>query len=199
MPKKSAALPPALFRQTVKYGHGKWSHRHIIDDLKPITESYFKFCFVRNPWDRCVSQYFFRRQRGYQGANHGNKWKFKAYRGTTFLQFVKNNDDEFKVAPAFESPTLNKVYISKDPFVPQVDWISNESGEILVDFVGRFENLQEDFNTVCDRVGIPRQQLPHKRKSGHRHYVEYYDDETIRIVAEKYAKDIEYFGYEFGV
>ena len=130
-----------------------------------VWNNYFKFSFVRNPFDKIVSQYHYNR----------GKFGFKDY---SFKEYVRSWSKGAKISTY---PQYILHYINEP-----------------LDFIGRFENLQEDFNIICDKIGIPRQQLPHKNKTKHKHYTEYYDEETKQIVAEKYAKDIERFGYKFG-
>ena len=166
-----------------KTHHG---HHHILYDINPRTKDYFKFTFVKNPWARLVSRYFFLLQT--------NRYRqFVPKQGLNFDSFKAFVKSDWPGEP--RPPLKGKL---RGPFVNQIDWISDENGVVLTDFIGRFENLQEDFNIVCDKVGIPQRKLPHEQKSKHKHYTEYYDEETRQIVAEKYAKDIEQFGYEFG-
>tara|TARA_Y100001933_G_scaffold117815_2_gene117760 strand:- start:5103 stop:5753 length:651 start_codon:yes stop_codon:yes gene_type:complete len=145
------------------------------DDIETF-DSYFKFTFVRNPWDRCVSSWFYALKRAERGSG-------------PHIDLVK----KYKT---FQSWVGEKLYKSAPDSCSC--WLFDSAENQIMDFIGRFENLQEDFNTICDKIGIPHQQLPHRNKSKHTHYTEYYDDETKQIVAEKFAKDIEYFGYEYG-
>ena len=64
--------------------------------------------------------------------------------------------------------------------------------------VGRYESLQTDFDTCCQRIGIPTIALPHRRQANDRaEYRQYYDQETQALVAEHFAVDVETFGYVF--
>jgi hypothetical protein len=160
-------------------------------------DAYFKFSFVRNPWDRLVSEY---RYRGYPVR-------------VDFKTFVFEHLPERQFSDLYTH------------IVPQYDFLHDEGGKLLVDFVGRYESLQADFDVVCSRLGLPATPLPHVNGSGARrppvrtlndvkkllrrwlwnlerrhtfpHYTQYYDDETRDHVARLYRKDIEAFGYSF--
>lgn len=145
----------------------------------------FSFTFVRNPWDRLLSTWKDKVETQWTQWSYGepkeyHKWridKYKKYKNKDFKFFVKT-------------------------FVPSEERHTEEQVRLFdmdnIDYVGRFENLQQDFNTVCDTIGIVQQQLPHKNATKHDHYTKYYDDEMQEIVANWYARDIECFGYKFG-
>ena len=177
IPKTAGTSLCNIFLKEKAYIHtkkGRYYQSHVsVKDLE-ITNSdeldkYFTFSFVRNPWDIMVSWY-----------------KFRKCRNLSFDKFLT----EYKIKNKYTYWLPETLY--------QTDFLLDENDNPLVDFIGRFENLQQDFNIICDKIGIPHQKLPHKNKTKHKHYTEYYDDETRQIVAEKFAKDIEYFGYEFG-
>ena len=133
-------------------------------------KSYFKFTFVRNPWSKLVSEWLY----------------FKKHENELFKNV------EFKDCLGAELACVPVIF----PWAEhsKYQWEFTEG----CDYIGKFENLQQDFDTICDKIGIPQQKLPHKNATKHKHYTEYYDDETRELVAQTYAKDIEYFGYKFG-
>ena len=145
----------------------------------PSAIDYFKFTFCRNPWDKAVSEWCYMQK---HPMTIKAKSAFSRY-GRSFESFVKNN------LISYANP--------KHSFA-QHRLLDAGKYKSTVDFIGRFENIQEDWNLICDKLNIQRFNLPHKNKTNHKHYTEYYDEETKQIVAEKYAKDIEYFGYKFG-
>lgn len=163
-------------------GHNSRHPKYPLFKDMPPDKDVFYFAFVRNPWDRLVSSFFYLKGGGNQKRDAAD---FKKYFGgaQSFSSLLKNWDDFF----------ANQIH-----FKPQYQWICDKEGDVTLDFVGHFENLQEDFNIVCDKIGIQPRKLPHRNKTEHKHYSEYYTDETRELVAEKYAKDIEHFGYKFG-
>ncbi|MEM6965922.1 MAG: sulfotransferase family 2 domain-containing protein [Bacteroidota bacterium] len=159
-------------------------------------DEYFKFAFVRNPWDRTISFY---KYLGFQN----------------FISFEKFIEDYF----------LTRIWNSyRFWFIrPQADYVTDENGKLLVDFIGKFESINEDFQTILNRLNLPATKLPYINKSKksfhkkyhtfkrnpelllkvfskpdhHRHYRDYYTEKTKKLVAETYKKDIQLFNYTF--
>jgi hypothetical protein len=152
--------------------------------------SLFKVSFVRTPWTRILSEYRYR-----------NYFKHRSFR-----DFVLNRMPQ----PGWDDKYRH--------VMPQYDMLHDDNGKLLVDFVGRFESLQEDFDNVCDHLGIDNSQLPHRNRSDKksralkrkarnwlfsngenqlRSLADFYDDESREAVAEYYQKDIDAFGYRF--
>ena len=139
----------------------------------------FSFAFVRNPYDRVVSQYHYRLQ-----TNQTN---------------IKTENVSFE-------DWIRKSYVEKDPqyfnyplmFQPQLDWISDYENELLINFVGKFENINEDFKHICNQIGKGNLTLPHHRKSKRKKvYQDYYTPETKAIITKVFEKDLDYFKYTF--
>lgn len=156
-------------------------------------DQYFKFTTVRNPFDLLVSSYAMVIER-IQQKNSGALKTF-GHNVFSFEEYLKDKIHNYTVGTeSFISTNFSYSMFNQN----QINWIKDSQGRINIDYVMKFENLQQDFNIVCDKIGIPHQQLPHTNKTNHKHYTEYYDEETREIVAQKYARDIEYFGYKFG-
>lgn len=157
-------------------------------ELGYLTEERFselyRFSFVRNPWERILSEYKYR----------GYKCSFKDF---LLKSFPTEKDDN---------------YASGDDLyrhvIPQAEFVCNRQGELLVDFIGRFETLSSDFAKVSEAIIGSPLALPHKNKTTSKfksvfqpkakHYTDYYCDITERFVERYYAQDIELFNYFFG-
>lgn len=140
--------------------------------LTPLQlKSYFKFCFVRNPWDRLISEIFC-------------PWMSPWFRGLTVEQRVRRACD----LAATGKGIGNHLRLQHD-FV-------NATG-LQVDFIGRFERLDEDFDYICKLLGT-NVHLLHLNRSSHRPYQEYYDEATQALTAATYRRDIDSFHYKFG-
>ena len=140
-----------------------------------VFDRLFKFAFVRNPWDLQVSSFHhIRRERPHL---------MKGIR--KFDEFLRYKLDE-------ERPYQFHLDTSIEQ---QVDYLVDLTGEIIVDYVGRYERLEDDFQIICERIGLHPLALPHKRKAFDRadDYRRYYNEQTAGMVAERFRHDIEAF------
>ncbi len=153
--------------------------REIISKLGPQRwEEAYKFTFVRNPWDKVVSHYEYRRKK--------NKTQI-ATRRINFSDWVKMTYGEDK-NPYF--------YNNAKSFQSQVEWLKDKNGNIRLDFIGKFESISEDFDHIKLALGV-NAYLPHLNASRRSDYRSYYDDTTRAIIQHWFQDDIDIFGYRF--
>ena len=144
--------------------------------------SYFKFTVVRNPWDRLVSAYHFLKQGGLN--EHDKAWAEKELGGfSSFDQFVHE--------------WLNPKNIWKwYHFRPQHFYIEDRYGKIKLDFIGFYENLEEDFKYISHRINT-KSSLGQHNKTDRSSYMNYYNKSSRQIVENLYRKDIDLLKYNF--
>lgn len=143
--------------------------------------AYFKFGFVRNPWDRLFSAYNFLKNGGISSRDEGMTRVVERY--DHFNDFVmKWLSDE--AAHSFIH------------FTPMHRFFENLHGEISADFIGRFENLQNDYDEIREHLEVGKA-LPHKNASVRANYRAQYSSQAIDKVAAIYERDIHEFNYDF--
>lgn len=149
-------------------------------DTEFLSNIKFSFAFVRNPYDKMVSNYkMFTSQ--LTGINQLRDMSTKDYtiddiKNFSFLEFCEL--------------TLNH---------KNHHWCNQHNFMIKYpDFLGRFETFYKDLCSVMEMLKISVGNIPHINKTQHKHYTDYYDDTTRKLVTTRYAKDIEYFNYKFG-
>ncbi|WP_165787208.1 sulfotransferase family 2 domain-containing protein [Pseudohalioglobus lutimaris] len=134
--------------------------------------SYFKFTFVRNPWARAYSWY-------------ANVMRDDIHRRTygvsddvSFADFIKNHS-------------------RKNMLRPQTYWLKDYSGSIPMDYIGKFENLSDDYRTICTTLNLTSSDLPHIVKGAGEDYRKNYDDDTASLIAREFKEEIDLFDYSF--
>lgn len=151
-------------------------------------EPCFKFCFVRNPFDRLVSAW-----KMFTSGMSNTKWEFPgdAKPETGLRQFMDIVMDE---SIPYDSKKRERWDVKiRHHAIPQTHPFNCLH---LADFVGRFENLRADFKKICDRLGIEGE-LPHWNKTDHESYQKYFDAETRSLAEQYFAEDLKVLDYQF--
>jgi hypothetical protein len=201
--------------ETIPIDPSKQRTKHAwISDIESAIASevftrYTKFCIVRNPFERLVSWYFhFKDEKNAGDADV----KVSANSGVTdpqsahdFAARFETIGDRVKHAINANSSTFDEfVMLPRDHqeglferfYANQIDYISR-NGSMVVDDVLRFENLALDFDALAHKIGFPGKLVHVNASSRNKRWQEHYTPQTKAIIAERFRRDIERWGYGF--
>lgn len=146
-----------------------------------------KFCIVRNPWDRMVSTYFFRKSR--------REWKFGPKE-----QWSLDFNDWIKYIYSEEYQNLNiincNIDVLKYHYGSSLRWVVDENNNIIADKIIKFENISTELSDLFKMYGYTNA-ITKNNSTKHKDYRTYYNEESKKLVSENFKEDIEYFNYEF--
>lgn len=151
-------------------------------------DEYYKFGFVRNPWDRFVSAYFYLKHGGMgrYDCDFRDKYLCKV---NSFSEFVKAMGDD----SGYRKKIMNWVH-----FKPQATFLCDENGRVLVDYIGAYENLDGCYSELCRNIGLERNgELKMINRSVREDYRKYYSESGVDCIRTLYQEDINMFAYEF--
>jgi len=149
--------------------------------LGPAWDQAFKFSFVRNPWDLMVSSYHWWLTRACNFPSLGPHAS-KIRQMGSFSSFIRSD--------------YGLRMINEQDGRDLLDWLC-EDGKLIVDFVGKYETLEEDWRQICTELGVVPITLTTENRVRREPYRVFYDETSRRLVADRFARTIERFGYEF--
>lgn len=146
-----------------------------------VWEECFTFAFVRNPWDLMVSSY--------------NWWLQKASKYEQLDQEIEAIR-QLGSFPAFINSRYGSMMLN-EYYGSMVDWICDCRQKVIVEFVGKFESIDDDWSYICKRLNLKKTSLPHTNKTSRQAYQDYYNSESKEIVERRFEWAIQQFGYSF--
>jgi len=149
-------------------------------------DEYFKFGFVRNPWESQVSRWVY-----------DNRVAQRELVPDSYTLHESMNAYTLRCRKVFDEYPTFDLWV-RERILRSSQFICDEDGDVMLDFVGRQEQLQEGFDEVMKRIGLPTKKLEMVNVYEHDHYSKYYNAETRELVAGRCAREIELFNYEFG-
>lgn len=144
-------------------------------------DKFFKISFVRNPWDRIISLYEVRDGRLLGVSKTTNNFEY-------YLSDLKEKFDNMR---DYSHPDFCH-------YISMCEYLTNKSDDLLVDYVGRFENFNSDIKVIFDKLGYGNVPQKHVYKSNRKeNYKDYYNNKTIKIVGDLYHNDLIKFNYKY--